>query len=121
MPIEYTWKIQSVKVLPDLSNRNNIVKTIEFMLEGSRDENTNFVLGSVELSVDLESETFIPFDELTEETVVEWVKNALGSERINQYVYTIEQRFGPEELIETPLPWVPVETELEEDPSETEQ
>lgn len=105
MSIEYTWKIQSMRVLPELSDKNNIVKTVDFMLEGVRNEKNNFVLGSVELS--LKTENFIPFDELTEEIVIDWVKDALGSERIDQYIDTIEQRFGPEVLMDTPLPWGP--------------
>lgn len=79
--------------------------------------------GSAGFTPDPESENFIPFEELTEEVVIDWVKDALGSERIDQYIVTIEQRFGPETLVETPLPWVPTEpevTEPEEEPIETE-
>lgn len=111
MPIEYTWKIQNVKVLPNLSEKQNVVKSIEFMIEGVRNEHTHFVLGSVDITFDPESETFIPYEDLTETIVIEWVKAALGTERIDQYVNTIEQRFGSEQLVKAELPWKSVEYE----------
>jgi hypothetical protein len=118
MSIEYSWKVINIKVIPEISEKNNVVKIIDFMLEGTRNEKNNFVLGSVELPFDPESDTFIPFENLTEETVIAWIKSALGQEKIDQYIDTIEQRFGPESVISTKLPWISTnnsEVEVEDD------
>lgn len=111
MAISYKWTVRSIKTQSQISEKQNVVKIVDFMLEGIRNEKNNFILGTVELTFDPSSDSFIPYDDLTEETVIEWVKSALGIEKIDQYIETIETRFGSDNEIETALPWISIQTE----------
>lgn len=55
---------------------------------------------------------YIPFDDLTEEVVLEWVKEAIGPEEVNKIELSVDaQAAAQKEAIENPpvkdgLPWV---------------
>jgi len=90
MAITYSWHINQVKVHPTGSDRqepvntcNDVVHEITYTLEGSdtynniqyRDKHSDTLYISTH---DLSS--FTPFDELTQETVQEWVKAELTNQ-----------------------------------------
>jgi len=113
--IEYKWTIERVQVIESADNKENIVKKISFLLEGIRDNKNEFVIDEVELEFNPESETFIPFEELTEETIINWVVFALGEERLSHYKELIAERIGPENIVDKPLPWNQISEAQEED------
>ena len=67
---------------------------MNFELEGETDRH----VGSVTLEGDETSSTFIPFEELTEAIVLEWVKTTVGEEKITEIETSMETRL--EERIE---------------------
>ena len=56
--------------------------------------------------------TFVPYEELTEETVINWIQNALGVDGVNnakaQVQGYIDKQINPPTVVplDTPLPWV---------------
>jgi hypothetical protein len=49
------------------------------------------VYGSISLS---KGEEFIPFEELTQETVINWVKNCLGQEEVNRLEDILQEQIN---------------------------
>jgi hypothetical protein len=113
--IQYRFKIESIQVIEAIDNKENIVKKIKFLLEGTRNDKIEFVIDTVELEFNPEFETFIPFEELTEETIINWVVFALGEERLSHYKELIAERIGPENIVDKPLPWNQISEAQEED------
>ena len=109
--IEYKWTIERVQVIESIKDKENVVKKISFLFEGQRGEKNEFVIDEVELSFNSESELFTPFEELTEEEIISWVVSAVGEEKITYYKELISERFGPENVVDKPLPWKKLEEE----------
>tara|TARA_A100001201_G_scaffold1147_1_gene2927 strand:+ start:5660 stop:6019 length:360 start_codon:yes stop_codon:yes gene_type:complete len=72
MSITITW---SVKTL-ERTTANGAVNTVHYTVNGTDGTYTGGAYGSVNLTGDVT----IPYADLTEETCIGWVKNALGQE-----------------------------------------
>ena len=103
--IEYKWKIDRIHVIESVNDKENVVKKINFLFEGSRNNKNEFIIDEVDIEFNKDSESFIPFDYLTEEDVLDWVVSAIGDEMISYYKDVISEKLGPENIIEKPLPW----------------
>jgi hypothetical protein len=73
-----TWKISQ---LERNVSHSGVIRA-HWRAEATDGEFTASVYGDVSFDPDPESETFVPFEELTESLVVDWVKQQLGSERV---------------------------------------
>ena len=88
------WQIVDLKRKPD----TGLVFEITYIINFTHLEKEDRHVGMIELAGDPLSESFIPFNELTEETVLQWVKDSLGEERITTITTDIQTRI--EELVE---------------------
>jgi hypothetical protein len=101
-----TWKIAQLKRKPSSGLVIEVTYIMNFELESETDRH----VGSVTLEGDETSETFIPFEELTEAIVLEWVKTTVGEEKITEIETNAETRLqeridkktNPEFLVGTP-------------------
>jgi len=121
MDITYTWKITSLKTKDEGDHKNAVVQTYWQKIGTDEDGNTGTFSGATPFtSSDVPDGEFIPFEELTEEIVLNWIKNIVVdsyenhvNEKILQQIIEIKSP-----VVEQKLPWIPVE-ELEEDSSDT--
>ena len=86
--ITYEWSCRTVDVYPQNEDKTNVVYNVHWavvgILEEADDESlpiTAFANGTQLISVNPEVE-FIPFEDLTNEIVVEWTKDAMGEEQV---------------------------------------
>lgn len=115
MAITYTWEVTSLKVRDVSDSRPNAVCQTYWKKTGT-DENGNqgTFSGATPFTIDPTdtSGPFIPFDELTEEDVLDWIKSVVvGSyeEHVNGVIARqIEEKISP--ISEPKLPWAPVQT-----------
>jgi len=69
------------------------------------------MVGDLEVNGDPSDPTFIPYNELTEEIVIDWVKSFLGTSKINEIETSLQnsvtnQKLTKEaETVKTGLPW----------------
>ena len=90
MEITHTWKI---KTLERLNDGSGIVCHVRFNIQSNYQDIT---IQSIYRDIDLETENisnFIEYDNLTEEIVVSWIKNKIGS-------YCTELELENEKIIE---------------------
>ena len=113
MAITYTWKITGLKT-KDVSDDKPAAVVQTYWQKIGTDENGNegTFSGATPFTVDPtdESGPFIPFEELTEEDVLDWIKTVVVggyADHVNgQIAKQIEEKISP--VIENRLPWAPV-------------
>jgi hypothetical protein len=114
MSITYTWKVTSLKVKDVSENRTNaIVQTYWTKTGTDEDGNQGVFSGATPFTLDPtdDSGPFIPFEELTEENVLDWIKSVvIGSyeDHVNSKIAEqITDKVTP--TTEAKLPWAPAE------------
>jgi hypothetical protein len=113
MAITYTWKITGLKT-KDVSEDKPaaVVQTYWQKIGTDEDGNEGTFSGATPFTVDPSDESgpFIPFEELTEEDVLDWIKTVVVggyADHVNgQIAKQIEEKISP--VIENRLPWAPV-------------
>jgi hypothetical protein len=79
--ITYDWNCRTVDVHPQEEGETNVVYNVHWIITGVDGDYSATNIGTqiVPLS---EGDTFIPFEDLTNEIVVEWTKEAMGEETV---------------------------------------
>jgi hypothetical protein len=110
MAITYTWEITGLKTKTEGDNLSAVVQT--YWKKTGTDENGNegtFSGATPFTSVDVPNGEFVPFEELTEETVLNWIKAVVvGSyeQHVNgQIQKQIDEKITP--IVDAALPWAP--------------
>ena len=86
--ITYDWNCKTVDVHPQAEGETNVVYNVHWIVTGTEGEYTASIIGTQIVTVDPET-PFIPFEDLTNEIVVEWTKEAMGEEQVAQIEATI--------------------------------
>ena len=79
--ITYDWNCKTVDVHPQAESETNVVYNVHWIVTGTEGEYTVNSIGTQIVTVDPET-PFIPFEDLTNEIVVEWTKEAMGEEQV---------------------------------------
>jgi hypothetical protein len=107
-----TWKIADLVRKPTAGSLTDVVTTAHWRCEGSHESENGAVTtaahyGTVDFQEPDQDGDFAPFSELTESTVIEWVKSALGAEAVaareTAIANNIQEQLNPPVL--TGLPW----------------
>ena len=102
----YTWKIKSLQTVDEV-NETDFVTTILYRVNCTEEVDGKEYKASAISSIIIEpkeEEGFIPYSDLTEEQVVGWVKESLGSEEVK----SIEKSLASQVDIKSNPPVVPV-------------
>jgi hypothetical protein len=105
MATVYSWNCKTVDVHPSEADYTDVVYNVHWIVTGVSDEldpggnaYQATSIGTQVVPLDPESQ-FIPFDELTNEIVVEWTKEAMGAEQVTAIEQSItnqiEQEINP--------------------------
>jgi len=76
MSTTFTWSVNTL----ERAVANGIVSTVHYNLNAADDTYASSAYGSIGLEAPAEGDTIIPYADLTEAGVIEWVKTALGGE-----------------------------------------
>ena len=106
--MEYTWTIQAMYVIQQ--PEPNYVVNVSWTITGTDGEYTASSQADTILAVNDEQSDYIPYADLTEAIVINWVQEALGPTGIHNYesgiVGQIEAMKNPPVSPEqAPLPW----------------
>jgi hypothetical protein len=103
----YTWVIEAMECKPQEDGQSDVVITVHWRQNAANGAYNATVYGSVGLTYTAGS-PFRPYTSLTQEQVVGWVQDALGSDQCEQLAMNlnqqIEAQINPPILI-PPLPW----------------
>ena len=110
MSVTFTWSIlpNGLRV-KEVNGNPDTVLNVEFKITATDGTHTVEMLNSVELDP-VAGAPFIPFAQLTEQKVIEWVKAAMPAERITRFEQMLSQRLAlkanpPVMAIPKPAPW----------------
>lgn len=109
MAITYTWKITGLKVKDEGDLTNAVVQSYWTKTGKDEDGNEGTFSGATPFTVnpDDESGPFVPFSQLTEDDVINWVKTVVvGSyeEHVNSQIQKqIDSKKNP--ITDAKLPW----------------
>lgn len=102
-----TWNVVQMNAYPEKDGLTDVVFTVHWNLIATDEEYTSSVYGSVGVELD-SSAPYTPYDELTQDQVIGWVKSALGEEQVAEYeagvTSVIEAQKNPT-VVTPPLPW----------------
>lgn len=101
------WTINQVTTVSPSDERRNQVVDVRYDVSAEREGIRISNGGSVRLTPD---DGFIPFGDLTEETVLGWVHAALGEEGVRHAEFVVTHQLSlqfhpPSTPSPTPLPW----------------
>ena len=98
MAIEYTWTIAQM----ERNTSDDFVVVVHYRVNAVDGDYTASTYGTV--SYTQEAESFIPYADLTEATVVGWVKESLGEDTVEAALASqIEAKKAPATI--TGMPW----------------
>lgn len=101
-----TWKITQLQTYPEAQGQTNFVCSAAWNVSGADGEFTGSLNGSTAFRLDPDA-PFTPFDQLTQEQVLEWVWASLGEEgKANAEADVDAQIAYAKEQVQSPaLPW----------------
>ena len=91
-----TWKVRNINCILNQNGKQNIVKEVEFIVDG-------LVNGVVEIPY--VPGDFLAYDDLTEDTVIGWVKTALTDSIVAAFEDRAAELQAPPTTEYKPLPW----------------
>jgi hypothetical protein len=101
------WKIESLNCKPSFDGKTNVVETIHWRLNGVDGDYATSVYGSQGVTYE-EGSPFTDYDSLVEETVIKWLKDALGEEQVSNYETSVKAQLevlkNPS-VVNPPLPF----------------
>lgn len=107
MTINTTWKIENIECLTQSGDLENVVYNVSWRVFASDGAVEASVYGANTLEAPA-SENFVPYEQLTEETVLGWVHAAMGEEQKvmteNSAISSVELILAPK-VVSKPLPW----------------
>ena len=81
--IAYDWNCKTVDVHPQEEGETDVVYNVHWIVTGVDGDYSASCIGTQVVPLN-EGGTFIPFEDLTNDVVVEWTKQAMGEEQVTQ-------------------------------------
>jgi hypothetical protein len=105
----YTWTIKSMSVMPVLEGETDVVVSAQWNILGE-DQGYTYNLAGWQNFTLQQGEGFVPYNELTEAQVIEWVKNAMSENGVASMEAAVQGSLDalnnpPVEPVIAPLPW----------------
>lgn len=77
----YDWNCKTVDVHPQAEGETNVVYNVHWVVTGTEEDYSATSIGTQVVPLNSEAD-FIPFEDLTNEIVVGWTKDAMGEEKV---------------------------------------
>lgn len=87
MPIAYNWIVEHMEAYKSAENKENVIFSVSWRIIAG-DLITATAYGTTTIQYD-ENSYFIPYNQLTKDIVISWVKNVLGEERVASFEKTL--------------------------------
>lgn len=107
MAISYEWKIEQMEAYPEKDGFSDVVFTVHWRVNAADGNYSATSYGSVGVQLDT-TQNFTPYNQLTKEQVVSWVKDALGTEQVTQIESGLEgqiENLKNPPVVRPELPW----------------
>lgn len=104
-----TWKISNLKAIPSLDDKTNVISLVAYDVSAEENGTRITHTGFVNLPTD-QIEPFIPYEDLSEETILGWVKGHLGTAGVESAEWEVSNelrlQFNPPQVaVPVANPW----------------
>lgn len=79
--ITYDWNCKTVDVYPQAEGETNVVYNVRWIVTGTEGDYTVSNIGTQVVPLDNATD-FIPFENLTNEIITGWTKDAMGEDQV---------------------------------------
>ena len=83
MAVTYDWNCKTVDVRPQEEGQTDVVYNVHWIVTGVDGDYSATNIGTQVVPLS-EGDAFIPFEDLTNEIVVGWTKEAMGEDQVDQ-------------------------------------
>lgn len=105
--MEYKWTILAMECIANKNGFDNIVKIVDWRLTASQNGISADYTWATDIS-GANTSNFVAYEDLTPEIVIEWVKKAVGAEKLSQIetdlAKTVKDTISPP-ITRPNLPW----------------
>lgn len=107
MAVEINWVVSQMDCYPEKEGEADVVFNVHWRCNGvdGNYAGTSYGTQNVPLSSD---SPFTPYEDLTQDQVIGWVKDAMGPERVAEIEANVEQQIENQRnppVVTPPLPW----------------
>ena len=102
--MEYKLKIERLGKHAKLNGKENVVFSVYWSLSATNGKTSVSTFGIQQISTD-DLENFLPYDSLTEETVIDWIRNNLNLTEL-KLALDLEISNTEQKKAESFLPWL---------------
>lgn len=108
MTNKYNWNITQLDCYPSVQGESDVVFNVHWEVIGN-DSNGHIgrVYGTQSINLNPD-DSFIPYNELTQQQVIDWVSSAMGSDKIADIHFDIDEQIERQvnpPVISPALPW----------------
>ena len=111
MAITYTWNINQLSTLPSHEGQKDVVVKVQWSIRGVDENGVGSSRGAI-TELTYAGGAFTPYNELTKDVVVDWVKATLNKGDIKQMESEIagditwqNEQSNSNEPVSQPVPW----------------
>lgn len=109
MAVTYTWDIVQLETYPSLDGKVDALCTVHWKLAGQEGNVLVELAGATGLNQTSTEEDFVPYEDLTKNTVIQWVKDTLGESGVKEIEDAVAgevQRRAAPKVVPREVPWV---------------
>lgn len=105
----YTWTIKQMSVMPVLEGQTDVVVSAQWNILGV-DQDASYNLSGWQQFTLKQGEGFVPYNQLTEAQVLQWVKDTMGENQVSNLQDAVQGSLDainnpPVEPVIASLPW----------------
>lgn len=107
--ITIKWQVEQLSCYPQVDNYVDVVFSVSWRANGTDGTHNATAYGEYAISPYDGSKPFIAFKDLTEEQVISWVQDLMGSEQVATINENIKKQIAEQinpPVVRPPLPWV---------------
>ena len=106
MATTYSWKVTSIKVKDEGSNKNAVVQTFWKKIGTGENGNVGEFSGATPFtSANIPQSSFVPFESLTEAKVIEWIQSIVVGSYEAHVNEQIEKQIAKNDPADIKMPW----------------
>jgi hypothetical protein len=108
MALTNTWNVLQMDAYPQYHGETNVVFLVHWDLTATDGEYTGYVYGSTRITIE-DSDVFTPYENLSKEQVIGWVKGALGEQMVTSYEKNVKKQIESARnptVVKPALPWL---------------
>lgn len=104
----YAWSITAMDCIPDVDGKTDYVVVAHWTCTGTDGAFSGSVYNTATFVVDPQKSDYVPYADLTEEMVVGWVQETLGTDTVEAVYRSIDTQIEGQvnpPIVTPPLPW----------------